>query len=275
MKILVTNDDGLHFDGIHSLVKILRPFGELTVIGPKYHQSGTSMAISMGLKPIAVKKVSELPGERWYYVDGTPATCVKYGIDEIFTDGKPDLVVSGINHGSNASSASLYSGTLGAAKEAALAGIPAIGISLCDMGAHPDFSAVEQMFPDILRKILEHRSDKFGVFYNVNFPLLPAEQIKGVKLATQGTLHWVKEFEPYDYDIFRKYGVTPEDMGLLSFPEREEGEDVFMMVGDMVDDPRNNENTDNELLNNGYVAITVQNIDCTDYEEFNRLKNIF
>ena len=107
MKILVTNDDGFEAKGISELVEILRPYGDLTVVAPKKPQSGMSMAVSMGLRPIAVRKLSEKPGERWWYLDGTPASCIKYGIDNIFWPERPDLVVSGINHGSNAATAAL------------------------------------------------------------------------------------------------------------------------------------------------------------------------
>lgn len=274
MKILVTNDDGLDFQGIKSLVKILKPFGDLTIVVPKYHQSGMSMAVSMGMKPIAVKKFREEPGEEWWYLDGTPASCVKWGLDEIFVDSKPDVVVSGINHGSNAATAELYSGTLGAAKEAALAGVPAIGVSLDCMSPRADFSAVEQMFPDIFRKIMANISGKFGVFYNVNFPNLPSERILGIRPAHQGILHWVKEFDPYDRNIFSKIGIKPEDLGVFYFPEVQEGEKVYMMVGEMVGDERNDETSDNILLGQGYVTITVQNIDSTDYEELDRICGI-
>ena len=99
MKILVTNDDGYNAKGLRTLVKILRPYGEITVVAPKQHQSGMSMAVNLGQSPIPVKKISEVPGERWWYIGGTPSSCVKYGIDNIFYPEKPDVVVSGINHG--------------------------------------------------------------------------------------------------------------------------------------------------------------------------------
>lgn len=274
MKILVTNDDGYKAEGLQSLVRLLRPYGELTVVAPKYHQSGMSMAVTMGLKPIAVKKISSEPGETWYYVDGTPASCVKYGVDEIFKDSLPDLVVSGINHGANCASAVCYSGTLGAAREAALADIPAIGVSLDDMSLKADFSTLEKLFPEIFEKLVKDMSSRFGVYYNINFPALPESEIRGVRVTRQGIVHWVKEFEPYDYDIFDKLGIKPEDMGITSMPEIEEGETVYIMKGMLADDPRNTPDTDHLTLKEGYITIEAHNLDSTDHAENERLKSL-
>ena len=150
MKILITNDDGYKARGLEALIEAMRPFGDITVVAPKYHQSGMSMAISLGFKRIAVKQISK---DRWY-LDGTPASCVKFGIDNILTgDRRPDVVVCGINHGSNAATAALYSGTLGAAQEAAVNGILGIGVSLDDFSPEGDFSAIQALLPDIFRKL--------------------------------------------------------------------------------------------------------------------------
>ena len=121
MKILVSNDDGYNAKGIRTLVRLLRNYGEVTVVAPKKAQSGMSMAVTMGYAPIAVKHIGMEDGADWWYLDGTPASCVKFGIDNIFWPDKPDLVVSGINHGNNAATAALYSGTIGAAMAVASA----------------------------------------------------------------------------------------------------------------------------------------------------------
>lgn len=273
MRILVTNDDGYNYKGIRSLVKLLRPWGELTVVAPKYHQSGTSMGVNLGYRPVAAKMIGHSPSERWYYLDGTPASCVKYAFDEVYgIDELPDLVVSGINHGANAGAAALYSGTLGATQEAALAGVPAVGVSLDNLSRDADFSVVEELFPDILKTLMDNMSDKFGVYYNVNFPDIPVGQIKGVKLARQGIQHWYKEFRPYDYDIFDKLGIKPQEMGIAGFPAVEPGEEVFVMAGDLIGDARNDGSCDNILLSEGYITITVHTIDTTDYAELERLR---
>ena len=123
MEILLTNDDGYKARGLKELVEMMRPYGKLTIVAPKFHQSGMSMAVGLGYKPIAVKELEVSAGQRWWYVDDTPASCVKFALDNIYTDSRPDVIVSGINHGSNYASASLYSATVGAAQEGALAGI--------------------------------------------------------------------------------------------------------------------------------------------------------
>ena len=199
MEILVTNDDGYRAKGIKVLTEIMRQFGRVTVIAPKHHQSGMSMAASLGLKQIAYKKLSSeeierdtytlprhasgeacIPGTdggqgmtepaEWSYLDATPASCVKFGFNTCFLDRMPDVVVSGINHGSNATTASCYSGTLGAAAEAALNGVPAIGVSLETLDPDADFSAVEKYFPGIFRMLTDNPPAKKGIYYNINFP---------------------------------------------------------------------------------------------------------
>ncbi|MCQ2178183.1 MAG: 5'/3'-nucleotidase SurE [Bacteroidales bacterium] len=272
MKILITNDDGYAAQGLRELVEMLRPLGELTIVAPKYHQSGMSMAVSMGFRPIAVKHISDDPAESWWYLDGTPASCVKWAIDEIFTESKPDLLISGINHGANTASAALYSGTLGAAREAALAGIPAVGVSLDNMLPRADFSTVRGMFPDLLSKLISLMDGKFGTYYNVNFPDIPGKDIKGIRICHQGVMHWEREFRPYDKGIFARVGVNPEDMGISGFPQVEEGEKVYMMVGDIVDNDNNTEPSDHHMLAQGYITLTAHKIDSTDYEESERLR---
>ena len=169
MRILITNDDGYEAKGIKVLADIMSQFGEVTVIAPKKHQSGMSMALSLGFKQIAHKDL----GNGWHYVDATPASCVKFGLNTMFLNDFPDVVVSGINHGSNASVASCYSGTLGAAAEAALNGIPAIGVSLDSLHPDADFSGVSRYFGEIFAKLMDNYPAEYGIYYNVNFSCLP------------------------------------------------------------------------------------------------------
>lgn len=267
MRILITNDDGYQAKGIQVLAKIMKKYGEVTVIAPKTHQSGMSMAVSLGFKQIAHKDL----GNGWHYVDATPASCVKFGLNTIFLNQFPDVVVSGINHGSNASTASCYSGTLGAAAEAALNGIPAIGVSLDDFHVDADFTAIEKYFGNIFEKLMSERTGKFGVYYNVNFPSIPVKEIKGIRVGYQGKGRWVREFQEWDVKFYEKYGLTPELLGQSSNPVLEEGEDLYMMVGDFQDDPRNNSEADHRLVKNGYISVVAHNLDCTDYEETKRL----
>ena len=270
MRILLTNDDGYNAKGIKVLAEIMKQFGEVIVIAPKKHQSGMSMAVSLGFKQIAHKNL----GDGWHYVDATPASCVKFGLNTMFLDNYPDVVVSGINHGSNASTASCYSGTLGAAEEAALNGIPAIGVSLDTLHPDADFSGVSTMFGEIFLKIMSDLPRKHGVYYNVNFPDIPVSEIKGVRVGYQGLGRWVREFKEWDVQHYAKYGLTPEMLGQSSNPVLEEGEDLYMMVGDFENDPRNTPEADHLLVQEGYVSIVAHNVDCTDYDECARLRTI-
>ena len=270
MNILITNDDGYNSKGIKVLAEIMKKFGNVTVIAPKHHQSGMSMAVSIGFKQIAHKDL----GNGWHYVDATPASCVKFGLNTIFLDNFPDVVVSGINHGSNASTASCYSGTLGAAAEAALNGIPAIGVSLDALHPDADFSGVERYFGEIFTRLMQDYPTRHGVYYNVNFPDIPADQIKGIKAGNQGLGRWIREFKEWDLSHYLKYGITPEMLGQKSEPVLEEGEELYMMVGDFLDDPRNTPQADHLLVADGYVSVVAHNIDCTDYQELERLKTI-
>ncbi len=268
MRILITNDDGYEAKGIKVLAEIMSRFGEVTVIAPKRHQSGMSMAVSLGFKQIAHKDL----GNGWHYVDATPASCVKFGLNTMFLDNFPDVVVSGINHGSNAATASCYSGTLGAAEEAALNGIPAIGVSLDTLDPNADFSAVSKYFGDIFNELMKDYPARYGVYYNVNFPNIPADRIKGVRAGTQGMGRWIKEFKEWDLSHYAKYGITPEMLGQSSNPVLEEGEDLYMMVGDFLDDTRNPADADHLLVADGYISVVAHNVNCTDYEEVDRLR---
>jgi len=273
MKILVTNDDGYRAKGIKSLASIMKRFGDVTVVAPKIHQSGTSMAVTLGFRPIAVKDFGYEDGVRWIYVDATPASCVKFAVDNIFTDGKPDLVVSGINHGTNTATAACYSGTLGAVEEASLSGIPAIGVSLDNLSADADFSVVEEMFPALLDHILASNCFERGTFLNINYPDLPASEIKGLRLAHMGLGHWEREFREYDPEYIKRLGIDLTAFGIrwVDFVP-EPGEDLYFMVGTFVDDPDNVPGADHHLVKEGYVTVTVHNLDNTDRALAERLR---
>ena len=275
MRILVTNDDGYQARGIHSLVWALKPFGDLTIVSPKTAQSGMSMAVTMGFKPIAVKHIQNLPGEDWWYLDGTPASCVKFGIDNIFYPEKPDLVVSGINHGHNAATATLYSGTIGACMEGAVNGIPSVGVSLDTFSEDADFSAVEQLFPDILRTLLSSFNPRKGSFYNVNFPNLPASEIKGIRPARVGHAHWEKEYVPYGESFLESHGHTQSFAARAYADTKLPEEDLYVMAGEFVSEPDNADDADHLLMQQGWITVTPQNIYNTDLEELDRLCGIF
>ena len=275
MKILVTNDDGIGAKGLDVLVRCLRPFGELLIVAPKTAQSGMSMAVTMGHKPIAVKRVGSRGSgtEDWWYLDGTPASCIKYGIDNILWPAKPDLVVSGINHGNNAATAAIYSGTVGAAMEGAVNGIPSIAVSLDNFDLDADFSVAEKYLPPLLEKLIPEMSGKFGTFYNINFPCIPVGDVKGVKVTSMGMAHWEREYRDF-LEFLRERGRKPTASDEAYLAATEPGEEVVVMAGDFTDNGGNPATADHLLLAQGWITVTPENIDNTDYGELKRLCGI-
>lgn len=267
MNILITNDDGYKANGIRVLARIMSKYGNVRVIAPKYHQSGMGMAVSLGLKKLAYKELASEDGCTWSYLDSTPASCVKFGLN--FMKPLPDVVVSGINHGSNATTGACYSGTLGAAQEAALCGIPAIGVSLDNMHPDADFSNVETYFPAIFEELFDKsRSAGFGTYYNVNFPDI--KNIRGIRCGHMGIGRWIKEFTDWNPDLYKKHGLT-EDMFGKTADKGEEGERFYMMIGTYVDSPLNTPGADHHLMQEGFIAVTAHNIINTDREETSRI----
>ena len=272
LKILVCNDDGYKAAGIHVLARVMSKFGDVTVVAPKFHQSATSMSVSLGVKQLAYKDLPEEGPGKWTYLDATPASCVKFGLEFKYENRDPDLVVCGINHGTNASTAANYSGTLGAAEEAAVNGRKAIGVSLCDFRSDADFSAVEALLPDIMKKLIDNwPGNRPGLYYNINFPAMPLKEIKGIKVARQGAGHWIKEFEPWDENslgvlndafLWQHYRVNLED-----------GEKAVFMRGTFVNDDPDADMADHLLLEQGYVTIVPFNAQMTDLAEMERLQN--
>ncbi len=270
MRFLLTNDDGYKAKGLFTLAKIMQHYGEVHVIAPKRHQSGMGMAVDLGLKKLAYKNLGSVCGVPWAYLDATPASCVKFGLN--FLPDKPDFIISGINHGSNAATGACYSGTLGACQEGTLNGIPSIGVSLCDMRPDADFSAVEELFPGIFEKISANLPVRKGIYYNINFPALPVHEIKGIKVTTMGIGKWVREFREWNPSAYEKYGLTPESLGVLPVTE-EEGEEFYMMTGDYVDSPENGPDADNHAIAAGYVSVTPNNVFTADNAEKERLQS--
>lgn len=257
LNILITNDDGYTSKGLAELVETMRRFGRITVVAPKSHQSGMYVALTLGNKAIAYRKLGEKDGVVWSYVDGTPASCVKFALDKIFPDRKCDVVVSGINHGTNASVATNYSGTMGAAEEAAINGIPAIGVSLCEFSPDADFSKVKEYFPGIFKALMENLPGRPGVSYNVNFPPSDVE-IKGIRVCHEGPGYWTEELEPWE--------------GGFLGGAYDEGETIYVMRGRFVDSaPAEDRFADHHALDDGYITITPQTVDRTDKEEEKRL----
>lgn len=251
LEILVTNDDGFYSKGINTLAELLSKYGNITVLAPKEGQSGKSVALTLEttlrVNPVGVKE-TEKGQINIYSLTGTPADCVKMAMNKFFQTKKPDLLVSGINHGSNASAAAIYSGTLGACAEGTLYGIPSIGISLDSHSHDADFSGIEANIYKILDNYLKYPA-KEGTYLNINFPDLSPDKIKGIKFATQGKGIWINEFEER---------IDPH------------GRDYYWMKGDFLNQD-SSKTADHLLLEEGYITIVPHKVDSTDMDEIKRL----
>jgi len=190
--ILVTNDDGVFAPGIRKLIEIARQIGRVVVVAPDSPMSGMAHAITVKV-PLRLIKIAEEKNYVEYSTNGTPVDAMKLG-EKVVINGKPDLVVSGINHGSNASVNIIYSGTMAAVLEASIDGIPAIGFSLLDYSHKADFSAVDDYIKTIIKNVLQNGLPE-GVCLNVNIPAVKKEEIKGIKICRQAKGRWDEKFE--------------------------------------------------------------------------------
>lgn len=240
--ILVTNDDGIISPGIRALVEVMVKFGDVTVVAPDSPQSGMGHAITIH-DPLRLQKVDVFDdlGVPSYQCSGTPVDCVKIAIDKILYK-LPDLCVSGINHGSNASINVIYSGTMSAAMEAAIDGIPAVGFSLLDFAFDADFAPAQFFVERIIRNVLNTGINRDALL-NVNIPKLPLEEIKGMKICRQANAKWDEEFD-----------------------ERRDpnGKNYYWLTGRFISNDQG-EDTDVWALDNGYVSIVPVQFDLTHY----------
>ena len=192
--ILVVNDDGISASGIRNLIKIMNDFGDVVVVAPNSPQSGKSHAITIEATIRCDKVVIDDGPQEEYACSGTPVDCVKLALNQIL-DRKPDLCVSGINHGSNSSINVIYSGTMSAALEGALENIPSVGFSLLDYDDNADFSEAEPYIREIIKRVINNGLDS-GVCLNVNIPKsLEGKTLKGLKVCRQANANWEEEFE--------------------------------------------------------------------------------
>lgn len=250
--ILIANDDSIAAKGIRALAEVMSEIGEVVVVAPDTHQSGMGHAITLD-RPLRVNKVKNyLPNVEAYKCSGTPADCVKFGKHFILKGRKIDLVVSGINHGSNSSIAILYSGTMSAAIEAAIEGIPAIGFSLCDFSTDADFSHTTDYIKKICLKVLENGLPK-GVALNVNFPKISEQSIKGIKICRQTDA------------VFKE-----------SFEERKDpyGRPYYWMDGFLQNEDFGG-GTDEDALKENFISIVPAKFDLTDYQAVKTLESWF
>ncbi|MDR1347856.1 MAG: 5'/3'-nucleotidase SurE [Prevotellaceae bacterium] len=249
LRIFVTNDDSINSKGIAALIEMVQPYGDVYVLAPFAVNSGMSQAVTINT-PVRMKKIREEENIKIYACTGTPTDCVKLAFSHILPDKKADLLVSGINHGSNSSASVLYSGTLAATTEGIMYKTPSIGFSLCDYMPDADFSACIPIGRKIIDSVLNRN---FGInsYLNVNFPKLSMQEIKGIKICRQAKGVWREEFE-------RR--TDPR------------GIDYYWLTGDYVNEEPHAGDTDESWLAKGYVTIVPQTLDMTSYDDIDKIK---
>ena len=245
--ILVTNDDGVTAPGIRNLVESIADLGDIVVVAPDSHQSGMGHAITISNILRMSPHDFGMAGVEAYKTTGTPVDCVKLAIYKILKR-KPDVLVSGINHGSNASINVIYSGTMSAAVEGALECIPSVGFSLCDFAEDADFRASRNVARTVTKQVLAHGTPK-GTCLNVNIPKVAPEDLKGMKVCRQGAGHWADSFE-----------------------ERQApgGKTYYWMTGNFSDVDKG-EDTDEWALKHGYVSVVPVQYDLTAHHAMTEL----
>ncbi len=249
--ILVSNDDGYDAPGIAALIDVVRKFGRVVVVAPKTPQSGMSQAITTST-PLYFETIKKEAGLEIYSLSGTPVDCVKFATDHLLVGQKIDLVVSGINHGTNAGPNVLYSGTMGAAIEGHFYA-PSIGFSLDNHSISANFESSKIFVERIVAHILECKiADPLCL--NVNIPDLPTDQIKGIKVCRQNRGFWREEFYQRQDPRGREY---------------------FWLTGSFIDTESGEQEewcSDIAAMNSGYVAVVPVGVDMTDYKMANELQ---
>ena len=250
--ILITNDDGITAPGIRNLVEAAKPLGKVVVVAPDKPQSGMGHAITIGT-PLRMNKVEMFDGVEAWQTSGTPVDCVKLAVDKIL-HRKPDICLSGINHGANHSINVIYSGTMSAAMEASIESIPSIGFSLLDYRFEADFTAAQHYANVIVKAVLKQKVDKH-LLLNVNFPSIPLSEIKGVKICKQAYAKYVEDFDERKDPQGKKY---------------------YWLTGEFVNFDKSKD-TDVWALQNNYVSVVPVQFDLTNYALKQQLekKNLF
>ncbi len=239
--ILIVNDDGITAPGIRALKEVAETIGEIIIVAPDSPQSGMGHAITLN-KPLRLNKTNIFDNVSAYECSGTPSDCVKIAVNQILKR-KPDLCISGINHGSNSSINILYSGTMSAAVEAALEGIPSIGFSLTDFDWEADFTEAKIFIKKIIEQVLKNKLAE-NTLLNVNIPKKSKDPIKGIKICKQAFANWEEKFDKRKDPFNRSYyWLTGK------FVNKDEGKD-----------------TDEWALANNYVSIVPVKFDLTAHQ---------
>lgn len=246
--ILITNDDGITAPGIAALVEVMKSLGDVIIVAPDKPQSGMGHAITVN-QPLRLYPNHLFEGLEAFATSGTPVDCVKLGIYEVLK-GKPDLILSGINHGENTATNVLYSGTMSAAVEGAMEGIPSIGFSFADFGEDADFTLAKLVVEKVITFVLKEKIP-LHTCYNVNIPKVSLEEFKGIKFAKQAYAFWEDRFDKR-WDQFNK--------------------PYYWMTGEFKNYDASQE-TDLTAMKNGFASIVPTQFDMTDYKEFNKRIN--
>jgi 5'-nucleotidase len=246
--ILVTNDDGITAPGIAYLVSIAKTMGDVLVVAPDKPQSGMGHAITIN-STLRVQATKHYGLETEFSCTGTPVDCVKMAINSLMLR-KPDLILSGINHGSNLSINVIYSGTMSAAVEGAVEGVPSIGISLCDYAHEADFTQSGTFIETIIDAVLKKGLPK-GVCLNVNIPKLKSDELKGIKVCRQANALWLEHFDERKDPYGRSY---------------------YWLTGEFKNLEPTAKDTDVWANENGYISVVPTHADMTAYEALAGLK---
>ncbi|MDE5810967.1 MAG: 5'/3'-nucleotidase SurE [Muribaculaceae bacterium] len=246
--ILISNDDGIAAPGIHRLVECVADLGRVFVVAPDGPRSGQSSALTVD-KPLRITRHEDYRGAEMYSTNGTPVDCVKLALHTVLPE-RPALMLSGINHGSNAGNSVIYSGTMGAAFEAAMAGIPAIGFSLLHHSIKADFTRCLPYVKQISAKILEHGLP-IGVALNVNFPA--KVEIEGLKVVRAAESYWTEEYADY---------IDPQ------------GRPFYLLTGRQINRDPNDDTTDLYWLERNYTTLVPCKSDQTDTSLISSLSSL-
>lgn len=247
--ILLTNDDGYKAKGIRSIMNALKPGAELYVVAPSFGQSGKAGSITVQ-EPIRVKLLEDEKNFKLYRCTGTPVDAVKIAMAQLLPR-KPDVIISGINHGVNSSVSVHYSGTMGAAIEGAVHGIPSIGLSLCDYKPDADFNEAVRMGMEVLNNILKNGLPK-GICLNINVP--KSDALAGLKICRQANGKWIEEFEKR---------VDPS------------GRDYYWLTGYFKDHEPEKSDTDEWAINNNFASLVPIRVDLTAHALLDEFKSRF
>jgi 5'-nucleotidase len=247
--ILITNDDGIAAPGIKALVESVKHLGKVVVVAPDKPQSGMGHAITIG-HPLRMYAVNMFDGIESYQCSGTPVDCVKLAVDKVL-HAKPDICLSGINHGANHSINVIYSGTMSAALEAAIESIPSVGFSLLDYSIEADFTGSKKYAAILVEHLLHHQYDKH-LCLNVNIPAVDVSLLKGLKVCRQAYAKYEEEFDERHDPHGRKY---------------------YWLTGDFLNFDKGKD-TDVWALKNNYISVVPVQFDLTHYRLKEKLEDI-